>query len=593
VFKKLFRIIYYVFLGSLACVALLLIFSRFPIAGKWQTLMVLSGSMEPKIKTGSIVLVKGASTYKPGDVVTFKGEGKTPTTHRIVAETQEGFVTRGDANNADDFKKVQPQNILGKALFSIPYLGYLIAWAKTTAGLICLIVIPAVIIIYSEALAIQKELKKIIKARQEKQIPQTAAVATDNAAMPIPKIKNAKITPLASQDAPLAKTKKIAKKTLKASILIFGFLSILNLRAIQGTKAFFADEEKSSGQITAWIDAPTPEPPAPPAPGDVVINEFLPNPEGLEYGFNFGDDSSNMPQGEWVELYNNSDNSFDLAGWYIRDESATNKIIITAANTNPAGTVINGKSWLVVYINKAVLNNTSDTVKLFDDADNLIDLYTYTTTNDYCDLEPTPGASNTNIPSGACSGVPPNKSYARIPDGSANWVDPIPTPGAPNILEEKNNTPNEKTAPTQDDSNNNDTAPAAPETTLGDASNSTAENDILENGDSTPAITEENATPGDDINVEDENTIDNPPPVITTEEENFENTQNQDNADNPPTIENEEETAITDPEADADAPPAENAGAGDNNEQVAEEEDTAPPEDNSPPPLAEELVNPL
>jgi len=31
--------------------------------------------------------------------------------------------------------------------------------------------------------------------------------------------------------------------------------------------------------------------------------------------------------------------------------------------------------------------------------------------------------------------VPVDKSYARIPDGSANWVDPIPTPGGPNILE--------------------------------------------------------------------------------------------------------------------------------------------------------------
>ncbi|PIU01971.1 signal peptidase I, partial [bacterium (Candidatus Torokbacteria) CG09_land_8_20_14_0_10_42_11] len=251
-FKKIFRVIYYVLLGGLATIALLLVFSRFPIAGRLQTLMVLSGSMEPKIKTGSVVLVKGASTYKTGDVVTFKGEGKTPTTHRIVAETDEGFVTRGDANNADDLKKLAPQNILGKALFSIPYLGYLIAWARTTPGLIILIVIPAVIIIYSEALAIQKELKRIIKERREKKIPQTAAVSSEQA-MPMPQIKKERNL----------KIKETAKKTLKASILIFGFLSILNLRTIQGTKAFFADEEKSSGQITAWVDAATPI--APPA----------------------------------------------------------------------------------------------------------------------------------------------------------------------------------------------------------------------------------------------------------------------------------------------------------------------------------------
>jgi len=39
-----------------------------------------------------------------------------------------------------------------------------------------------------------------------------------------------------------------------------------------------------------------------------------------------------------------------------------------------------------------------------------------------------------SIPSGS---VPADKSYARIPDGSPNWVDPIPTPGAPNKLEEE------------------------------------------------------------------------------------------------------------------------------------------------------------
>jgi predicted ribosomally synthesized peptide with SipW-like signal peptide len=33
--------------------------------------------------------------------------------------------------------------------------------------------------------------------------------------------------------------------------------------------------------------------------------------------------------------------------------------------------------------------------------------------------------------------VPENKSYARIPDGSSNWIDPIPTPGQPNIREEQ------------------------------------------------------------------------------------------------------------------------------------------------------------
>lgn len=171
----------------------------------------------------------------------------------------------------------------------------------------------------------------------------------------------------------------------------------------------------------------------------IVLNEFLPNPEGYEYGFDFGTDSSDMPQGEWVELYNNSDFDMDLAGWYIWDASGseTNKIFITGENTYPAGTIIGAKSWLVVYMNKAVLNNTGDTVKLFDGAGRLVDSRAYTG-NDYCDLEPTPADENSAGTSGECAGVPPNKSYARIPDGIGYWVDPIPTPGRMNVLEEEN-----------------------------------------------------------------------------------------------------------------------------------------------------------
>ena len=170
----------------------------------------------------------------------------------------------------------------------------------------------------------------------------------------------------------------------------------------------------------------------------IVLNEFLPNPEGEAYGFDFGDDSSDMPQGEWVEIYNNSDHDFDLAGWYIKDElvSDTNKIMITNLNTVPSGTIIGAKSWLVVYMNKAVLNNSGDTVKLFDNNDNLVHYYTYSS-HDYCELEPTPGDENSDTTGdGSCDSVPPNKTYARIPDGVGSWVDPIPTPGGVNILEE-------------------------------------------------------------------------------------------------------------------------------------------------------------
>lgn len=185
----------------------------------------------------------------------------------------------------------------------------------------------------------------------------------------------------------------------------------------------FTDEERMNFTITAGQI--------------VVLNEFLPRPDGVAYDFDFGNDSSDMPQGEWVELYNNSTEPIDVAGWYTKDvtDGGGNKVVITALNTSPATTIIPGKGWLVVYMNKAIFNNTGDTVRLFDDEDILIDSHVYVD-NDFCEIEPTPGDENSDDASGACAGVPPNKSYARIPDGIGDWVDPIPTPGNVNRPDE-------------------------------------------------------------------------------------------------------------------------------------------------------------
>ncbi|MBI4049804.1 MAG: signal peptidase I [Candidatus Doudnabacteria bacterium] len=151
------KITYYIVLGCLALVALLLIFSTFYIPGNIKFYVVQSGSMEPEIKTGSIVLVKPASEYKIGDVITFGpvAKGKVPTTHRIAeVRVQTGepvYVTKGDANEAADTREISKKDIFGKVLFDVPFVGYAVAWAKTPVGFLILVIIPAVLIIYEES----------------------------------------------------------------------------------------------------------------------------------------------------------------------------------------------------------------------------------------------------------------------------------------------------------------------------------------------------------------------------------------------------------------------------------------------------------
>jgi signal peptidase I len=169
--KTIWKGFYYLLIAVIALVAIFLILSAFPIKGGYKSFIVLSGSMEPKIKTGSVVIVKPDKEYQLGDVITFGENTKTkkPTTHRIVEIIEEkdekSYVTKGDANNAEDGSPVEEDEILGKVLFSVPYFGYAVSAAQKPIGFMLIIVIPAVIIIYDELLNIKKEISKKIDYR--------------------------------------------------------------------------------------------------------------------------------------------------------------------------------------------------------------------------------------------------------------------------------------------------------------------------------------------------------------------------------------------------------------------------------------------
>lgn len=171
--KKFSKIIYNIFFGLVVALAILLVISIFPITGNYKILVVKSGSMEPIIHTGSIVVIKPSTEYKIGDIVTFTGTNaneRTPITHRINdIRLQEGkaiYITKGDANNAPDQREIQYREIMGKLLFSVPFVGYALDAVRQPIGFILIIAIPALIIIYDEMAKIKKE---IVRLRNKKE----------------------------------------------------------------------------------------------------------------------------------------------------------------------------------------------------------------------------------------------------------------------------------------------------------------------------------------------------------------------------------------------------------------------------------------
>jgi len=163
---KIFKIIYYIVIAFIGIVAILLVVSVLPITGNYKVMIVQSGSMAPEIKMGSIVIVKPADDYKIDEVITFTNP-KTPdktTTHRIhdikVIGGEPSYITKGDSNNAPDQREVSKREIVGKVLTDIPYLGFVVDFAKKPVGFSLIIIIPAAVIIFDEARKIYGEIKK-------------------------------------------------------------------------------------------------------------------------------------------------------------------------------------------------------------------------------------------------------------------------------------------------------------------------------------------------------------------------------------------------------------------------------------------------
>lgn len=98
--------------------------------------VVVSGSMEPNVPVGSICLVN-CQDREPdvGDIIAYRA-GDTIITHRVVEETDQGYVTKGDANNAADPGVVKQKQIFGVCSIVIPKVGYVVMFLRTLKGIV-------------------------------------------------------------------------------------------------------------------------------------------------------------------------------------------------------------------------------------------------------------------------------------------------------------------------------------------------------------------------------------------------------------------------------------------------------------------------
>jgi signal peptidase len=140
---------------ALLALVLLLLAGTAPSVLGYESFVVYSGSMEPAIMTGDIAVVGPvkAGELKVGDVITFRTAANPDVvvTHRLVSlETDAGghlmFSTKGDANDIVDQVQVEQGALLGRVVYSLPRLGYMVDFSKRTEGKALFIALPGILL---------------------------------------------------------------------------------------------------------------------------------------------------------------------------------------------------------------------------------------------------------------------------------------------------------------------------------------------------------------------------------------------------------------------------------------------------------------
>lgn len=100
--------------------------------------IVLTGSMEPTVPAGALIVVREQQTDPAvGDIVVYQNGGSL-VVHRVISVDGDSITTRGDANNAPD-EPIPLSAVRGTVLFHIPHAGSVVSLIKSPVGTICIL----------------------------------------------------------------------------------------------------------------------------------------------------------------------------------------------------------------------------------------------------------------------------------------------------------------------------------------------------------------------------------------------------------------------------------------------------------------------
>ena len=104
----------------------------------WHSAAITSGSMEPVIQVGDVVVFSDTASEHigPGTVIVFPNGQGSLVTHRVVGQLEDGrYITRGDNNAVNDSAPVPPEAIHGVGRLLVPYAGFPAVWMASGSWL--------------------------------------------------------------------------------------------------------------------------------------------------------------------------------------------------------------------------------------------------------------------------------------------------------------------------------------------------------------------------------------------------------------------------------------------------------------------------
>ena len=226
--KIILKIIEWLAFAGILILLFIVISPVLPFNNFAKSFIVVSGSMEPSIKTGSIAITRPIppSQIKKGDIVAFTSPDNPKNTilHRIDSVKSTDpliFLTKGDNNNAPDSWEVSSIAVIGSYVYSIPYLGNAASFIRQPLGFVLMIVVPALLFIFFQIFNINRAIDYEVNKKIEE--------------------------------------KNRQNNFFSILIIALSLSSIIATSPIKNVNAFFSDTSQISGiNLTTIIPTPTP-----------------------------------------------------------------------------------------------------------------------------------------------------------------------------------------------------------------------------------------------------------------------------------------------------------------------------------------------